>query len=153
MKNTITALTLATLLGAGAAAPADERPEGKPKASPLAGEYTITGGEKHGNEIPADRLEDNVVRISDRTFVVFDREKNQTYADSYRLDTTKKPWRIRMTSTRAPAKGVKAEGLVQVDGDRVKLIYALTEGKPPTEFRTQDRQVLFLLKKVDKPAK
>lgn len=147
-------LGLAALLGLGLAALADDRPaDDKKKGGPLVGTYVITGGEKHGKEIPPDRLADNLVNITAQSFVVFDKDKNETYAATYRLDATKKPWRITLTSTLGPAKGVKAEGLVEVKADRVKLIYALPEGKVPTEFRTQDRQVLFLLKKQEKPAK
>jgi hypothetical protein len=50
------------------------------------------------------------------------------------------------------SKGDKAPGLIQKSGDTVKLIYALPDGKPPTEFKTEEGQQLFVLKKVGKLA-
>ena len=45
-------------------------------------------------------------------------------------------------------KEAEAVGLVKREGDTVTLIYALPGGKPPTEFKTQERQNLFVLKRA-----
>jgi hypothetical protein len=42
------------------------------------------------------------------------------------------------------------EGLIASEGETVKLIYALPGGKAPTEFKTAEKQQMFVLKKVKK---
>ena len=57
-----------------------------------------------------------------------------------------------MTATIVPVegKGTKAEGLIEIAGESVKLIYSLPEGKAPTEFKTGDKQQMFALLKIEK---
>ena len=50
-----------------------------------------------------------------------------------------------MLST-VPSKGQHADGLIAVDDDKLKLIYALPDGKMPVEFKTGDQQLMFVLK-------
>jgi hypothetical protein len=47
-----------------------------------------------------------------------------------------------------PKKGETADGLIERKGDTVTLIYALPGGKAPTEFKTNEKQQMFTLKKV-----
>ena len=54
-----------------------------------------------------------------------------------------------MTST-APKAGEKAAGVIEVDGDVVKLAYNLPGGEAPTDFKTGEKQHLFVLKKTAK---
>jgi uncharacterized protein (TIGR03067 family) len=99
-----------------------------------------------------DRLKDVTVRIAANAITTFDKDKKEIYAATYKLDTSRKPWRIMMTATITPVdgKGTKAEGLVERDGDTFKLIYALPGGKAPTEFKTGEKQQMFVLKKRGK---
>ena len=41
-----------------------------------------------------------------------------------------------------------AKGLIEKEDDTVRIIYALPGGDLPTEFRTKDKQLLFVMKKV-----
>ena len=41
-----------------------------------------------------------------------------------------------------------ARGLIQKDGDTVRLIYALPTGEVPAGFKTKEKQLLFVMKKV-----
>jgi uncharacterized protein (TIGR03067 family) len=111
------------------------------------GSYTIVAGEKDGEKIPDARLQGSSVRIAANTITTFDNDHKETYAASYTLDTSREPWRITMTSTRAPIKGEVAHGLIKQDGDTVRLIYAVRGGTPPADFTTEDKQLLFILKK------
>ena len=54
-----------------------------------------------------------------------------------------------MISTKAPETGVISKGLIEPEGDRIKLIYALPNGQPPTDFKTGERQQMFVLVKTD----
>ena len=52
-----------------------------------------------------------------------------------------------MTSTLAPVKGEVAHGLIEKDGDTVKLIYAIRGGAAPDDFTTEENQLMFVMKK------
>ena len=54
-----------------------------------------------------------------------------------------------MTSTIAPVKGEVAEGLIKKDGDTVQFIYTVRGGAIPTDFTTENKQLLFTLKKAE----
>jgi uncharacterized protein (TIGR03067 family) len=142
MRTTLT-LGVAALLLAGAAAAADDAGG----ASQLVGTYTIVAGEKFGQKEPADRVKDITVRFTDKEVVVTDKDKKQVYAASYKLATNQKPWRITMVSTLAPSAGQTAKGLIEKKGDTVRLIYAEGGGEMPTDFKTKDKQLMFVMKK------
>ncbi len=125
----------------------------------LLGTYKITSGERNGKKIDAERLKDVTVRIEENVITTFDKDKKEFYAASYELDTKQRPWRIMMTATVVPiegkgtrvdGKGTKAEGLIDFSGESVKFIYSLPEGKAPTEFKTGDKQQMFVLMKTEK---
>ena len=56
---------------------------------------------------------------------------------TYTVDTGKKPYIISMVTT-LPDKGVMARGLIEKDGETIRLIYALPDGTLPTEFKTKE---------------
>jgi uncharacterized protein (TIGR03067 family) len=131
--------------------PEDKKPAEKAVAAPLEGGYTIVSGEKDGKPIPEAELKGSVLRITADKIVGTDKDRKEFFAATYTLDTKKEPWVIRMKST-AP-KEAEAVGLVKKDGDTVTLVYALPGAEAPKEFKTKDRQHLFVLKrtKVEKP--
>lgn len=125
---------------------ADEK-EGKDASSALLGSYTLVAGEKNGQRIPAERVQGSTASITENTITTFDKDQKETYAVTYTLDKSQKPWRITMTSTLAPVRGEVAQGLIEKDGDMVKLIYAVRGGAAPDDFTTADNQLLFVMKK------
>ncbi len=126
--------------------------ETKADASKLVGTYAVTAEEKNGQTASAEHLKGVTVRIATNAITTFDKDKKEVYVATYDLDTSRKPWRITLTATVAPGKGVgaKSEGLIEANGDTVKLIYALPGGKAPTEFKTGEKQLMFVLKKASK---
>ncbi len=148
--------------------PGEEEPQTQPQkknrqdASPeqeaveqLQGNYRITAGEKGGEKLPPERLKDITVRIAENAFTTFDRDKKEVYGASFDLDVRDRPWKIKMKSTLVPVgpKGTTSEGLIEKEGNVVKLIYALPGGKTPTDFKTDTHQQMFVLEKVsDDPA-
>jgi hypothetical protein len=40
-----------------------------------------------------------------------------------------------------------AQGLIEKNGDMVKLIYAVPGGTAPDDFTTEDKQLMFVMKK------
>ncbi len=161
----VSVLTL-TLLGIMMSqSKAQEKPAGEIKsdnqadAKQLIGTYKITAGERNGKKVDQEQLKDVTVRIEEKVITTFDRDKKEFYAATYEIDTKQKPWKVLMTATIVPVqgkttkvdgKGTKAEGLIEISGESVKLIYALPEGQAPTQFKTGDKQQMFVLMKTEK---
>lgn len=123
------------------------RSSDQPKAD-LTGEYRIVSGERNGIPIDQSELTDAAIYINDKTIIAYDKERKEMFAATYTLETNRIPWQITMISTKAPDVGEIAKGLVETDQDRVKLIYALPNGQPPTEFKAGERQQMFVMMKT-----
>jgi uncharacterized protein (TIGR03067 family) len=113
-------------------------------ASPLDGTYTVVSGEKDGKPVPAERLKGSIVVFAGNTIVGTDKDKKEFFSATYTLDTAKKPWVIRMKSI--TPKEAEATGLVKKEGDTLTIVYSLPGASAPTEFRTKEKQHLFVLK-------
>ncbi len=148
-KSMLTLLGVAGL-AAGAWA-ADPPADAKAIAAPLEGGYTIVSGERDGKAIPEERIKGSVVRFTAAAITGTDKDKKEFFACTFTLDKDKSPWVIRMKST-APKAGDEAVGLIKIEGDTLTLIYALPGGDAPTEFKTKDKQHLFVLKNQNKAA-
>ncbi|MBX3333711.1 MAG: TIGR03067 domain-containing protein [Nitrospira sp.] len=118
------------------------------KPAVLVGDYHIIGGERAGTPIDQHEL-DAVITIREQTITAYDKEQNKTFAATYTLDTKHMPWKITMISTKAPETGVISKGLIEAEGDKIRLIYALPNGQPPTDFKTGEQQQMFVLVKTD----
>lgn len=127
------------------------------KAEDLAGAYEIVAGEKFGVAEPADRIKGSTVRFTEDRVVVMDKDSKEVYGASYALESAEAASgeaasgavaaKIRMTSKLADAENQVALGLVDKDGDKVRLVYALPGVEAPKEFKTKAKQLLFVLKK------
>jgi len=115
----------------------------------LSGEYRIIIGERNGTLIDQKELSDATITINDKTITVYDNERNETFAATYTLKTKPTPWQITMVSTKAPEIGVIARGLIEANQNSVKLIYALPNGQPPTDFQAGPHQQMFDMVKID----
>ncbi len=153
-------LSVTALMIAGSTAFSFDEPKKKDSGAPadLLGGYTIISGEKYGEKEPKERLEGTTVRIAEDAIIVLDKEKKEVYAQVYKIDATTKPWHIVMKSKITPytdKKGeeVTAKGLIEKEGDTVKLIYALPGGEMPTEFKTKEKQLMFVMKNENKMMK
>ncbi len=115
----------------------------------LVGRYTIVSGEKDGVKEPEERIKGTVVTFTKEKVVVVDKEKKERYSASYKLDSTKNPSDIIMTSRVESSPGEIARGLIRKEGDTIKLIYALPTGEIPSEFKTKEKQLMFVMKKAE----
>jgi uncharacterized protein (TIGR03067 family) len=116
----------------------------------LVGRYTITSGEKEGSKEPDERLKGTTVTFTKDTVIVADKDKKEIYSASYTLDTKTTPCQITMESKVEGSGGEIARGLIQQDDDDqnvVRLIYALPTGEVPTEFKTKEKQLMFVMKR------
>ena len=156
MKRLLGAFTLALVVPAALVA-ADAKSEDKrseDKAKPLIGQYDITGGEKDGTAIPAERLKGSTVAITGDTIAVVDGQNKELYSAKYKLAEVpdqKGIWRVDMAS-KVPREGAKAAGLIKLDGEQVWLIYSIGEARPDGFDKTEQGQHLFKLKRTAKPA-
>ena len=118
-------------------------------ASKLEGTYTIVSGEKSGQPIPEDRLKGSTITVEGSKVYGSDKDKKDFFGATFSLDSSVKPMKISMTST-APKAGEKASGVISIEGDTVKICYALPNGETPTEFSTKEKQHCFVLKRTGK---
>ena len=160
MMRMFTTLGLLATMTLGSIARADDKPKPNPAHAPddLIGAYTIVAGEKYGKPEPTERIEGTTVRFAEDGIIVLDKEKKEVYAQTYKIDTKSTPWKITMKSKITPYKQTEdketvAHGLIEKSGDTVKLIYALPGGDMPTEFKTKDKQLMFVLKNENKDKK
>jgi uncharacterized protein (TIGR03067 family) len=137
----------------------------------LKGGYTIVKGERDGEPIPAERIKGAIIRFTDDETRGTDKDKKDLYIAKYKLDTSKTPWKIYMTTVekkdretgRTEKKAGKdyspeeasTTGLIKKDGDTIQIIYALPGGKEPTSFKTKkgDKTQMFWLKNQNKGTK
>lgn len=141
-------LGLTLVLGLAILPACTGRSSDPPKAE-LSGEYRIILGERNGTPIDQKELSNAMITIDDKTITVYDNERNETFAATYTLKTKQTPWQITMVSTKAPEIGVIARGLIEANQNSVKLIYALPNGQPPTDFQAGPHQQMFNMVKID----
>jgi uncharacterized protein (TIGR03067 family) len=121
----------------------------------LEGTYTIVSGEKDGKALPNSDLEGSAIVITGTKILGSDKDKKEFFSSTYRVDTSKSPAVISMTSTvpgRTATEGttqVSSTGLIKWDKDTVTIVYALPGGKEPSEFKAGEKQHLFVLKKKE----
>ena len=115
----------------------------------LTGMYLMVSIEKNGEKLPERQVQGQMVRITQDRIIATDKESKQTFAASYRLNASNTPWNITMKSI-APQAGLDARGLVKREGDMVWLIYHHPGGDVPTEFKTKQKQLMVVLRKLNK---
>jgi uncharacterized protein (TIGR03067 family) len=148
-------IALGLVLMAGSLAIGQDGTNATPKgektlsAKSLVGRYHIISGEKDGIEEPAERIMGTTVTWKQESVVVADKKTKELYSASYKLDTTTNPSVITMTSRVQSTSGDIVQGLISQEGDIVRLIYALPTGETPTGFKTKQKQLMFVMKKLD----
>ncbi|WP_437230276.1 TIGR03067 domain-containing protein [Planctomicrobium sp. SH661] len=127
---------------------ADDK-EKKCEPQQFLGTYQIISGEKDGAKLPEDRLQQVKAIIRKDSILTYDKGENEIYVASYSLTPDKDACHLSMKSIRPPKQGgVSASGLIKLEGDKVYLIYALPDGEQPTEFKTKEKQHMFIMRKT-----
>lgn len=126
--------------------------KGDPTPEGLLGTYTIVSGEENGEPVPAERIEGSKIRITPDIIVSTDKNDKEIYVAKFNIETGTKPWQIAMTMSGGPRgdRGEKADGIIMLEGDTVRLAYAAEGGIVPTAFKTKAgaKQNLFILKRI-----
>lgn len=140
---------MASLAIAQQAQPAPSKADKPCTPESLVGRYVIVGGEKEGAKEPEGRIDGTIVTFTKETVVVADKDKKEIYSASYKLNATANPSDITMTSRVESSAGQIARGLIQKEGDTLRLIYALPTGETPATFKTKEKQLMFVMKRMD----
>ena len=140
---------LTSLAIAREAEPAASVADTKCTPESLVGRYVIIGGEKEGLPEPGERIKGTTVTFSKETVIVVDKDKKEIYSASYKLDATTNPCKITMTSRVESSAGEIARGLIDRAGNTLRLIYALPTGEIPVAFKTKEKQLMFVMKRVE----
>jgi uncharacterized protein (TIGR03067 family) len=126
-----------------------DKDEGKVDPAKIVGTWSYVSGEKDGTKVPADNLKKGTVEITKDTITL---KGDETFVIKYSLDTKKSPCRISMEITKGPqGEGSKAEGIIALKGEELKLCYAPMGGDAPKDFTAKEGSKLHLF--VLKPKK
>jgi hypothetical protein len=162
MRRSIARLALAALAVAlsSAACPAQESAEkvqAALKPADLVGAYEITSGEKFGVPEAPERIKGSTVRFTEDRVVVMDKDSKEVYGATYTLEAAETAdgasasgavaSKVKMTSKLADVEDAVAYGLIDKDGDTVRLVYSLPGGEAPRDFKTKNKQLMFVMKK------
>ena len=128
------ALGLGLLACGGYSAAEPEKESDGPK---LAGKYTLTGGKKDGSEISDDSKKGEYEITADKITI---KGKDASFVMGYKLDPKTKPMNIDMEILEGieGTKGSKAEGIVELKGEVLKLAYSIEKGKRPKNFEGKE---------------
>ena len=111
----------------------------------LEGQYTIVSGEKDGQALPQDELTGKTVRITGEKITVSDKDGKAEMTCTYTLDTSKKPAVIRTKGT-GSNEGKDHVGIVERTADNQIRIILADGAEVPTEFKTKEKQKMYVLK-------
>ena len=143
---------LGTLFALVAVAGLSSAEEKKFDASKLEGKWKITEGMKNGEKVKDDNLKADIIITKDTVTI---KAPDMTHVMSYKLDTSKSPVHIDMEGKEGPAAGTKGEGIIEVDGDTLKLAYTTNipgfDGKRPEKFDApKDSKAFYFVMKKEK---
>jgi uncharacterized protein (TIGR03067 family) len=129
---------------------ADEAKKDAPfDAGKLVGDWTYVSGAKSGEAVDKDHLQGKVTFTKDT--ITMPAGPNEKFVMAYKVDAKASPAAIDMEIKDGPVKEGKAEGIVSINGDELKICYVPTfaGAKRPTKFEsTKDNGAfLFVLKK------
>jgi uncharacterized protein (TIGR03067 family) len=113
----------------------------------LDGTYVATSGEREGKAITEDQLKGVTFRFDGEKLTITDRTGKEIHKCTHTVDTSAKPWKITMKMTESGQPDKTAVGLIEKTGESVKFVYPLAGGETPTEFKTKEKQEMYVLKK------
>ena len=133
------ALAVALLAGAALTGRADDKID-------LAGKYTLVSGKKNGTAVDDTAKKAEYTATADQFTIKGGEFK---FVMTYKLDPKATPVAIDMEIVEGPdgSKGSKAQGIIEVKGDTLKLAYSIEKDKRPKDFDGKDG-FLFELKKA-----
>jgi len=119
-------------------------------AKQILGRWRIVDGENQGKRETPERIKDTFVDVTPDQLSVTDRDEKKTWVTTYKLDPSKSPRSIVMTVTQGEWKGKTSYGIYRLEGDLLRICYALPGQPAPAEFTTKpgSKQLCFVMKRV-----
>jgi uncharacterized protein (TIGR03067 family) len=134
---------LGTLFALVAVAGLVSAEEKKFDAAKMEGKWKMTSGTKAGDKLEAKNIEGEVIIDKEKITI---KGADMTHVMAFKLDAAKTPVQIDMEGKEGPASGLKTEGIIALDGDKLTLAYALPEGKRPEKFEsTKDNKAMLIV--------
>ena len=140
MKTTVAfALGLALVGFLGTAAAQNDAPK-------LEGKYTLVAGKVKGKDVSDDWKKAEYTFAADQVTI---KGKQLTFVMGYKIDPSAEPMTIDMAVADGPeaTKGTRAQGIIEVKGDTVKLAYSTEKDTRPKDFKGE-KDFYFELKKA-----
>jgi uncharacterized protein (TIGR03067 family) len=143
-----TLATLCVALALVALAAADDKAKLDP--GKLVGDWTYVSGVRGGEKVDKERLAGKVTVTKD-TFTLPAGPQDK-FVMTYRVDAKAVPAKIDLDIKSGPVNEGKAEGIIAVDGDEMKICYVVAGlgGKRPEKFEStkENGAFYFVLKRA-----
>jgi uncharacterized protein (TIGR03067 family) len=145
-------IVVAGLLFAGAATAQDARKD----QEALQGTWIMTAKEFMGKKATEDEIKKLGTRvvIKEETITISTLDVGEYVVVSeltFKLDPSAKPKAMDLAATSGPSEGKKGLAIYELDGDTLKVCYAIDEDKRPTRFAgPKDSEWIFAVYKRDK---
>jgi uncharacterized protein (TIGR03067 family) len=137
------------LAAARAGADGDKGKGDKFDPAKLVGSWKYVSGVKNGEKVKEEHFKNQTVTITKDMITL--KAPDATFVMKYQLDTKKSPVGIKMEITQSPfGAGAKAAGIIEVNGDDLRICYAPLEGDAPKTFEAKEgsKYHLFTLKRA-----
>ena len=124
-------------------------------AKKLEGKWTVTEGKKAGTALGDDAKKGHYVFEKGKISIYTPDGEKPMFVLTYTIDAKASPVAIDMEITEGPGdgvKGTKAKGIVEFDGDDLKICYDAMGGDRPAKF-DGDKAYYFKLKMAKKDEK
>ncbi|MBX7105818.1 MAG: TIGR03067 domain-containing protein [Gemmataceae bacterium] len=130
-------LAIIAVLAGLSSAPADDKKD----APKLSGKWQPTSMQLGESKVPAEQLSKTSLVIDGDNYSVM--AGNTPDKGTVKRDDAAKPKAMDITGTEGPNKGKTLLAIYELDGDTLKVCYAL-EGKRPTEFKASSDKILLV---------
>ena len=128
------------------------RSDEKAKFDPakLVGTWKFVSGEKEGVKSAEEALKGKVEITKDGIKIIA--SEDMVFVMKYKLDTDAKPIGITIEGTEGPVKDQTVKGIIELEGDTLKLAYGLPGEPAPKEFKTKEgsKSNSFVMKREKK---
>ena len=146
--------TMAVALVAAVAVSAEDKKPAEFDAKALVGSWSFTAGTRAGEKVDADKLKDMAEYTADKITM---KTADATFVFKYTVDAKASPVAVELEILEPDGfKGAKAKGIVELDGDTLKLAYNPTpDGDRPKDYTsTKDNgNHVYMMKKAKKKDK
>lgn len=136
--NSLILFTFASVVLAASILPAGDEDAIKKDRKLMAGTWRVLSIERDGKKTTAEQLEKTRSIINVDGSAMVQREGKTIIKGNFKIDPTKKPKQSEATYTEGELKGKTVLGIYEVDGENMRICYALPGKERPTEFSSKE---------------